>query len=316
MVPSTPKPVDVDNAVLTSKRKVWIRRFRRWLVLYVVVPYVVLVLGFAVFQRRLLYRPTVVDAISPQDSRMPSEQVKQLEVTTHDGLKLSGWLLLPYDHSGAERLLVLYFPGNAENRIAHAPDCRDFTSLGADVAIFDYRGFGDNPGSPSQKDIAADARTIWKHLTQDLGLPAERIVLFGESLGGGVATRLASELCQNGTPPAGLIVASTFSSMTDTVAWHYPYFPVRMFLLDRYPSDDRITEVTCPIVCLHGTEDKIVPIELAEKLFAAAPETSASGVKKRFIASPGMGHNATSRESLEQAVRGLFDTDDNRQSSK
>ena len=292
------------------------RCLRRGLVLYVLVPYVVVMLGFAIFQRRLLYRPTVVDVICPEDARLPAGRVQQLEVTTHDGLKLDGWLLLGDGHAAEERriaieqpmagrLLVLYFPGNAENRVAHAADCRDFTAMGDDVAIFDYRGFGDNPGSPNEEDIAADAQAIWRHLTEGQRVPAERIVLFGESLGGGVATRLASELCRSGTPPGGLIVASTFSSMTDTVAWHYPYFPVRMFLLDQYCSDQRIAMVSCPIVCLHGTEDEMAPIELAEKLFAAAPKSSASGVEKRFIALPGAGHNATSKEALQRGCSWL-----------
>ncbi|MBN1911359.1 MAG: alpha/beta hydrolase [Pirellulales bacterium] len=298
---------------------------RRALVLYVLVPYLVVTLGFAVFQRKLLYRPTVVaEKMGPKASLLPAGRVQALEVTTHDGLTLNGWLVraeefgpgrkaVPKEATPAEvlkagRPVVLYFSGNSGNRADHASDCRDFTTMEADVVLFDYRGFGDNPGSPSEGALAADAHAIWDLLTKEYGVPPERIVLFGESLGGGVATRLASELCKDGTPPAGLVLASTFSSMTDAVAWHYPYFPVRLFLLDRYPSKDRITEVTCPIVCMHGTSDDMVPIELGRKLFEAAPERSSSGVQKRFVEASGSGHNGLSSATVHQGVRELFRT--------
>lgn len=113
----------------------------------------------------------------------------------------------------------------------------------------------------------------------------------GEFLGGVIATHMAAELSREKTPPAAMIFNSIFSSLTDVVAWQYPYFPFRFLLFGRYPSAKRIGDVTCPAVIIHGGKHNIVLIPLTRKLFAAAPETSAGGVEKQFVELPNGGHN-------------------------
>jgi fermentation-respiration switch protein FrsA (DUF1100 family) len=248
---------------------------------------------------------------------MPTGKVHTISISTLDGLKLNGWhVLADGSTAGTSRecdrhlaeggRVVLYFSGNAGDRTSRGNSCRDFTELDADVFLFDYRGYGENPGSPSEEGLADDARAVWKYATEERNISPSRIVLFGESLGGGVATRLCSEVCAAGTPPAALILTSTFSSMLDTAAWHYPMFPIRLMLWDRFESKKRIASVSCPLLQIHGTRDSIIPFELGRKLFAAAPRRSATQIEKTFIELPNAGHNDIPRQPFREALREFF----------
>lgn len=310
-----------DVAARPPRRTVWLRRLRRGVLLYAVIPYLVIATLFAVLQRQFIYPRARVPVIRPADARLSDGQVHAVTIRTADNLQLNGWLVLADGHTAetsedcnrqleAGRPVVLYFPGNAGNRTHRGRDCCDFTGLPMDILLFDYRGYGENPGSPSEEALAADARVVWDYATTTRGISPNRIVVFGESLGGGVATRLVAEMCQAGTPPAGLIVSSTFSSMTDTAAWHYPYFPVRLMLLDRYPSHEKIGSVTCPISVIHGMEDEFVPVDLARKLFRAAPQKSATGVEKEWIELPHVGHNEIPRGAIRKAAQRIVDAID------
>ena len=276
-------------------RRSWRRRLTRMLVLYVLTPYVAVCVIFFVLQRRFLYPATQVDSIHAADAGLSRAEARDVSLSTRDGLTLHGWFVTqtPAENAdaSADSLLIICFPGNSGNRLDRVVDCREFSRLGCDVLLFDYRGYGDNPGSPSEEDFAADARLVWAYATGELARNPERIVIFGESIGGAVAVRLAAELCDAGTPPAGLVLSSTFASLPETVRWHYPYFPFHWMLLDRWPSVERIGRVACPVLQLHGTRDDFVPIAQARRLFAAARDTSTSGIPPRFVELRGSGHN-------------------------
>jgi fermentation-respiration switch protein FrsA (DUF1100 family) len=256
----------------------------------------------AAFQRTLIYIPTRQQVIEPAEAEFPTGQVHTIEMPAGDGLQLRGWHLLP-DGTSARNLeecdlalqdgrpVVLYFSGNAGNRTYRGAQFAVLTRLGCHVLVFDYRGYGDNPGSPSENEFAADAQAAWRYATDQRRIAPERIILFGESLGGGVATRLAAEVCRGGRAPRGLALRATFTSLVDAAAYHYPWLPVRWAMLDRFPSIDRIPEVTCPVLHIHGTADRIVPIQMGRKLFEAAPPQSLDGVPKRFVELPDVGHN-------------------------
>lgn len=295
------------------------KRIGRFVFIYAIIPYLGITAILGTFQRRLIYLPRAVSDLTPEQAGLPKGKVHAIAATTEDGLRLNGWHILPDgkladDHGDCDRELadggyvVLYFYGNAGSRARQVQDVRDFTSLGCHVFLFDYRGYGDNPGKPTEKGLAADARAIWKYATEERKLPPDRILLFGQSLGGAVAVRLAEETSQKGTPPVGLHVNATFSSLPDAAAWHYPYLPVRLVLLDRYPSTERIGNVTCPILVTHGGKDDIVPIDQGRTLFDRAPAQSKSGVPKRFVEFPNANHNDVPHLQLSGAVKEFLAT--------
>jgi fermentation-respiration switch protein FrsA (DUF1100 family) len=285
------------------------------------VVYLGVVVMLALLQRTLIYLPDRAPRIEPAEAGLSAGQVHTVTLQTDDGLELRGWHVLPAGRSVPEPAdagrqlasgdwVVLYFSGNAGHRGYRALECETFTSLGCHVLLFDYRGYGDNPGSPTEAHLAADAHSVWQYATQTRSVAPSRVLLAGESLGGGVAVRLAAELCGQGTPPGGLILRSTFSSLVDVAAHHYPWLPVRWMMIDRFPSADRIPAVTCPILQLHGDRDSIVPLRYGQRLFAAAPERSATGVEKRFIQVRGADHNdilLVAPGEIRRAVREFLD---------
>jgi fermentation-respiration switch protein FrsA (DUF1100 family) len=275
---------------------------------------------FAVIQRRLIFIPFRESAIRVENAGLPQGAVHDIVVRAKDGLDLHGWHLLADGRvcrDAAEcdaqlaqsRFVVLYFSGNAANRRYRVDECRVLTGLGADVLIVDYRGYGDNQGSPSEKRLAGDALDLWRYVTVDRNVDPRRIMLYGESLGGAVATGLAAEVCRSGTPPAGLTLRSTFSSLPDVGAHHYPWLPVKLCVIDCFDSSGCIAAVTCPILQVHGERDDIVPMEFGRRLFDLAADRSENGVAKSFVTLPGANHNDvlwTAEDPLREAVRSFF----------
>jgi fermentation-respiration switch protein FrsA (DUF1100 family) len=272
---------------------------------------------FAELVRKLTYFPARADDLAPARVQLPADRIHAVTLTTDDGLKLNGWHFLPDGCSANDRAdcdrelaagrpLALFFSGNGGHRGYRLPETGLVTQAGADVFLFDYRGYGDNPGQPHEEALAADARAVWRYATEERQVAPGRIILYGESLGGAVATRLAAEVCAAGSVPAGLILRSTFSTLADVARYHYPVLPVKLLMVERYASTEQISKVTCPILMLHGPQDTIVPYLLARKLFAAAPEKSTGGVPKQFIDLPHADHNdvvETEGELMRETIR-------------
>lgn len=281
--------------------KPWLRWFltvgRRGLIYYLV-----LVLFISLQQRKMLYVPSRVPKVPIREAGCLPGGGEDISLKTADGLQLQGWHLLPppltgqkaadFDHLLAQgRRIILFFHGNGGHRGHRDIDYRVLLKLNVHVIAFDYRGYGENPGNPTEEDFAADAHEMWRYVTQTRRVPPERIILYGESLGGGVATRLAEELCSAGTPPGGLIMRSTFTSMIAAAEYHYPFLPVSLILKDRYRSDQSIPRMTAPLLMLHGTRDSIVPIRLGQRLFELAPAKSTTGIAKTFVELKRADHN-------------------------
>lgn len=227
-----------------------------------------------VFQRRMIYyplgRPSAVEEVLPS--------AVEITFPTEDGLTLGGWYLpAATDPVGT----VLVFNGNAGNRSYRAPLADALSGAGFGVMLFDYRGYGGNPGRPTEEGLRADARGAIRYLENRGDVDPGRIAYFGESLGSGVAAGLAA-----GRPPAALVLRSPFRSLVDVGRVHYPFLPVGFLLKDRYPAAAWLQEVSSPLLVIAGDRDSIVPVRESRALFEAAPMD-----RKRLVVLPGVGHN-------------------------
>lgn len=227
------------------------------------------------FQRRLIYLPF---ADVPSPAALGLSRVETVAIPTMDGLTLAGWFLA--SPRPGPRAAILVCNGNGGNRAMRAELGAALRALGPSVLLFDYRGYGENAGTPSEAGLTADAAAARAWLAARPEVDPARLVLFGESLGAAVA--IASAVAQ---PPAALILRSPFTSLVDAAKAHYPFLPVGWLLRDRYPSLERIGQLHCPLLVLAGDADQIIPVAQSRRLFEAAPEP------KRIRILEGLDHN-------------------------
>lgn len=224
-------------------------------------------------QASLVYYPHIGREIiaTPAERGLAYEPVA---LRTDDGVALSAWWV----PAPAQRGVVLFLHGNAGN-ISHRIDyLAMFRALGYSTLIVDYRGYGTSGGEPSEEGTYTDAEACWTWLRARGAAPRD-IVVFGESLGGGVATWIAERHA-----PRALVLASTFTSIPDLGESMYPYLPVRLLARIRYESLARLPRIAAPVLVMHSREDEIVPFAHAERLHAAAR------APKRLLVLAG-GHN-------------------------
>jgi fermentation-respiration switch protein FrsA (DUF1100 family) len=241
--------------------------------------------------RRLIYFPEPHEP-PPVASVLPGAE--SVSFMTADGLRLAGWFsTTPAPEQSAT---VLVFNGNAGDRSARAPLAHALRRAGLAVLLIDYRGYGGNPGSPSEAGLIEDARAARAYLGTRPDVDPKRIVYFGESLGTSVAVALAVE-----QPPVALVLRSPFTSLLDMARLHYPFVAMAPPIPDRFDSLERIGRVRCPILIIAGASDRIVPLRLSQRLYAAAPDP------KQFLLVPGADHNdfalLAGRELIEGVVR-------------
>jgi fermentation-respiration switch protein FrsA (DUF1100 family) len=210
-------------------------------------------------QRRLLFRPGVA---RPDLGRTDLSGVAEISVTTQDGLSLVSWYLPP----PPGRPVVLYLHGNGGHIGYRAARLRRFAEAGYGVLMLEYRGYGGNPGKPSEAGLYADAEAAMAFLAT-AAIPAERLVLWGESLGSAVAVHLAAERAV-----AGVVLEAPFTSVAAIAQWHYPFLPAARLVRDRFDARAQIGRLRAPVLVLHGGHDRVVPIRFGRALLAAAPE--------------------------------------------
>jgi fermentation-respiration switch protein FrsA (DUF1100 family) len=262
-------------------------------VLYVVLvsafaAYAVLVGGIYAFQRHLLYFP---DVSRPELGALAELGVREVNVTTADGVALLSWYLPPR----GGRPVIAYFHGNGGHIGYRTARLRRFAQDGFGVLMLEYRGYGSNPGSPTEAGLRADATAAVDFL-EDCGIRPNRLVLYGESLGSGVAVLLAVQ-----RDVAGLILEAPFTSVAEVAQYHYSFMPASMMVRDRFDSASRIGKVKAPILVLHGERDKIVPVRFGRALFEAAPEP-----KELWLAPEG-GHEDLAQFGAFEAVRSFLE---------
>ena len=167
--------------------------------------------------------------------------------------------------------VILYLGGRGGNRSYHLPRIEGFHQLGFSVLMADYRGYGDSAGdSPSESSVYQDADAAWRYLTETRGIAPDRILIYGESLGGAIALNLALQHPDAG----GLVMQSTFTSMVDMAArvGGFRFFPINALVTERFESLKKIEALQVPVLLLHGTNDDVVPYEMSQVLYDAAPE--------------------------------------------
>lgn len=212
-------------------------------------------------QDGLIYFPDRTIRVTPSDMGVRFEDQ---EIATADGERLHAWVV-PADDPQAP--WVLFCHGNAGNLSNRVERAVVFHRMGVNALLFDYRGYGRSTGTPSEAGLTRDAVACWNWLVTARNVPPARIVVMGESLGGGVATALAVQ-----HQPAGLILESTFTSAVDLGAEVYPWLPVRLLSRNRFESRDRLARIAGPKLFLHSPEDDVIPYRHGRALYEAAPE--------------------------------------------
>jgi fermentation-respiration switch protein FrsA (DUF1100 family) len=229
-----------------------------------VVFYGVLVGVLYVIQRGMMYYPWK-DVPVPAASGVP--EMRPVRLTTADGLTLTSW----HFPASAERPTVVLFHGNAGHVGHRGFKARVFLDAGFGLVLVGYRGFGGNEGRPNEAGLYADGRAALAFLAAS-GVPNRRIVLYGESLGSGIATQLALEAARDGNPVGAVVLEAPFSSMAAAAQHHYPYLPAYWLVKDRYASIDKIAGIGAPLLVVHGERDGVVPVRMGREIFAAARE--------------------------------------------
>jgi uncharacterized protein len=235
----------------------------KWLLIIAASGYVGLVALLYVQQRSILYHPPAI-AMPEPETVLPGASKAVLD--TSDGEKVIVWHVPPR----GDKPVVLYFPGNGELIGLRTTRYRALMADGIGVIALSYRGYGGSTGTPTETGLHRDAAAAYAFAAAHYA--TDRIVLWGHSLGTGVAVKLASE-----KPVAKLVLEAPYSSTADVAAARYPYAPVRWLMKDQFHSDQWIGAVKAPILIMHGARDGVIPIRFAKRLFALAREP------KRFI---------------------------------
>lgn len=213
------------------------------------------------FDQYLVYHPAPwVERDWARAARLPLEDVW---FQAEDGTRLFGWYT-PAASPGRGAVL-LWCHGNAGNIINRLDNLVSLHQLGLSVFLFDYRGYGRSEGRPSEPGLYQDALAAYAQLAETRRIPANRIVLFGRSLGAAVAVEVASR-----HPAAGLILESAFPSVEALARWYYFGLPAHWFVNARFPLAERLKEVRIPVLVIHGDQDDVVPFELGRQVYEAA----------------------------------------------
>lgn len=216
------------------------------------------------FQRDLLFLP---DTSRPSIARAAVPGMSDVELQTADGLKLFSW----YVPASAGRPTILYLHGNGGHIGYRADRATALTAPGNGMLLVEYRGYGGNPGTPSEEGFHADGEAALTFLNAR-GVAPGRVVLYGESLGSAVAIRLAAATAARGAPVAGVILESPFTSIAEVAQHHYPYVPARYLVRDRFDAASRVAAIKAPLFVMHGEKDRVVPFRFGQRLYEEAVE--------------------------------------------
>lgn len=228
--------------------------------------------GARVIEQSLMYYPAR-DRVPPHEAGLVG--VEEVEIATDDGAVVLAWWAKA--HPGQPTLL--YFHGNGGSLYNRAERIRRYMEAGRGVFMMTYRGYGGSTGKPSERANVADGKRAYDTLIAR-GVRAADIIIYGESLGTGVAVQVAVE-----KPAAGLILDAPYTSILDVARLHYPYLPAGIFLRDRYETANYIARLDMPMLIVHGEADEVIPVGMGRALYAMAR------APKELVTVPGAGHS-------------------------
>lgn len=250
------------------------------LLAFIAIAYLLVGAVMFLLQRHMIYHP-VCHLGSPDSYGFV--RAKQIEILTDDGVKIKAWYAPPTTRQET----IVYFHGNRGNIGNRAHKLMAFAKDGYGVLALSWRGFGGSSGRPSERGLLKDAHTAiaW------LQIPHEHIILYGESLGSGVAVQMATEY------PAFLtMLEAPYASIRGRAQELYPWLPVRWILRDHFDSINHITDIKSPLLIIHGEEDEVMPVAHAKRLFEAAPDP------KRLVLYPHIHHTDFSMQQILQPL--------------
>jgi uncharacterized protein len=235
-------------------------------------------------QDRLLYFP---DTRRPDPMQAGLPEVEVASLATADGLTLNGWFKPARD--AAPTVVVMH--GNGDNIGVWGPLARPWIDAGLGVLLFDWRGYGGNVGTPNEAGLLADAEAAIAYLRKR-DVPLERTVLYGESLGSGIAVQIAAR-----HKVGALILHAPYTSVAEVAAAKFPFLPVGLLIRDRFDSLAAIGQVMAPVLVMHGERDVVIPVRFGRKLYAAIP-----GTKQAVWFPDGEHHNLVSFGTAAKAL--------------
>ncbi len=239
----------------------------------VIVVYVLIFAGVFLFQRSLLYFPKY--AYVPLSEAHANRSLQEISVRTADGLDLKAW----YAPATTKTYTIVFFHGNGDNLSSAAPVADPYIDAGYGFLLAEYRGYSWLPGKPSESGLYADARADLYALMA-LGVKSEQIILFGQSLGTGVATEMAEEF-----HVGGLMLLAPYRSITQMAQIDFPIFPAKWIVLDRFENDKKIGKIHTPVLIVNGAKDRVVPPLQGRQLYWLANEP------RKYVLLPDCGHN-------------------------
>ena len=239
-------------------------------------------------QRKLMYHPEP-ERTEPAAVGLP--QVSERILEAPDGEKVIAW----YGKAKPGQPTLLYFHGNAGSLASRSERIAKYLSRGRGMFMMTYRGYAGSTGAPSEAANVADAKRAYDALLKE-GVKPDDIIIYGESIGSGVAVQVAAE-----KKAAGLILDAPYTAMVDLASGQYPWLPVRLMLLDRYESKSFIASIKCPLLIIHGEKDEIIPVAMGRAMFALATEP------KTIVTFPEAGHADHYMFGSYDAINGWID---------
>jgi pimeloyl-ACP methyl ester carboxylesterase len=242
-------------------------------------------------QSRMVYMPSKQIVFTPDQMGL---QYEPITLTTTDQIKLSAWYI---PHSPNSKT-ILFSHGNGGNISYRQSYIAVLHQLGFNLLMYDYRGYGESAGSPDEEGTYRDSEAAWQYLIETKQTAPQNIILYGESLGGGVASYLAEKLSQQQIKIGGLILGSSFTSVTDRAKELFPFLPIDLLAKYRYPTYDRLPQITAPLLVIHSPQDEIIPFHHGQKNYERANQP------KKFLQISG-DHNTGFLDSLTTYTEGI-----------